>query len=47
MEIGAIARSIGNPSSTILRKGVKFDKPDTHIAHNVAVGENTYYAAAA
>jgi len=45
VEIGAnCAIDRATLGSTILRKGVKFDNL-IHIAHNVEVGENTYYAA--
>ena len=45
VEIGAnCAIDRATLRSTILRKGVKFDNL-IHIAHNVEVGENTYYAA--
>ncbi len=45
VEIGAnCAIDRATLGSTILRKGVKFDNL-VHIAHNVEVGENTYYAA--
>ncbi len=45
VEIGAnCAIDRATLGSTILRKGVKFDNL-IHIAHNVDVGENTYYAA--
>jgi UDP-3-O-[3-hydroxymyristoyl] glucosamine N-acyltransferase len=46
VEIGAnCAIDRATLGSTILRKGVKFDNL-IHIAHNVEIGENTYYAAA-
>ena len=45
VEIGAnCAIDRATLGSTILRKGVKFDNL-IHIAHNVEVGENTYFAA--
>ncbi|MGZ8559643.1 MAG: UDP-3-O-(3-hydroxymyristoyl)glucosamine N-acyltransferase [Chitinophagaceae bacterium] len=45
VEIGAnCAIDRATLGSTILRKGVKFDNL-IHIAHNVEIGENTYYAA--
>lgn len=45
VEIGAnCAIDRATLGSTILHKGVKFDNL-IHIAHNVEVGENTYYAA--
>ena len=45
VEIGAnCAIDRATLGSTILRRGVKFDNL-IHIAHNVEVGENTYYAA--
>ncbi|MDX9750313.1 MAG: UDP-3-O-(3-hydroxymyristoyl)glucosamine N-acyltransferase [Flavobacteriales bacterium] len=45
VEIGAnCAIDRATLGSTILRKGVKFDNL-IHIAHNVEVGEHTYYAA--
>jgi UDP-3-O-[3-hydroxymyristoyl] glucosamine N-acyltransferase len=45
VEIGAnCAIDRATLGSTILRKGVKFDNL-VHIAHNVEVGENTYFAA--
>lgn len=45
VEIGAnCAIDRATLGSTILRKSVKFDNL-IHIAHNVEVGENTYYAA--
>jgi UDP-3-O-[3-hydroxymyristoyl] glucosamine N-acyltransferase len=45
VEIGATcAIDRATLGSTILRKGVKFDNL-IHIAHNVEIGENTYYAA--
>ncbi len=45
VEIGAnCAIDRATLGSTVLRKGVKFDNL-IHIAHNVEVGENTYYAA--
>jgi UDP-3-O-[3-hydroxymyristoyl] glucosamine N-acyltransferase len=45
VEIGAnCAIDRATLGSTILRKGVKFDNL-IHIAHNVEVGESTYYAA--
>lgn len=45
VEIGAnCAIDRATLGSTILRKGVKFDNL-IHIAHNVEVGEQTYYAA--
>jgi UDP-3-O-[3-hydroxymyristoyl] glucosamine N-acyltransferase len=46
VEIGAnCAIDRATLGSTILRKGVKFDNL-IHIAHNVEIGENTYFAAA-
>jgi UDP-3-O-[3-hydroxymyristoyl] glucosamine N-acyltransferase len=46
VEIGAnCAIDRATLGSTILRKGVKFDNL-IHIAHNVEVGEHTYFAAA-
>jgi UDP-3-O-[3-hydroxymyristoyl] glucosamine N-acyltransferase len=45
VEIGAnCAIDRATLGSTILRKGVKFDNL-IHIAHNVEIGENTYFAA--
>lgn len=45
VEIGAnCAIDRATLGSTILRKGVKFDNL-IHVAHNVEVGENTYWAA--
>ncbi len=45
VEIGAnCAIDRATLGSTILRKGVKFDNM-IHIAHNVEIGENTYFAA--
>ncbi len=45
VEIGAnCAIDRATLGSTILRKGVKFDNL-VHIAHNVEIGENTYFAA--
>lgn len=45
VEIGAnCAIDRATLGSTILRKGVKFDNL-IHIAHNVEIGEDTYYAA--